>query len=162
MCMHPYHVLFDQLLTSTYRSVLRVEAEMLRSLSGSDLSISEMHMLESIGKDAHGATITDIAQDQAITLPTVTTAIQKLEKKGYVTKEKSAKDARCVRVVLSETGRRAEVAHRYFHRQMVKAMIGDLSETERESLMEGLRKLDVFLRERAEAGSMRFQGGADT
>ena len=151
MAMHPYHAIFDELLTSTYRSVLKVEAQMLRSLSGSDLSISEMHMLESIAKDAAGATITDIAQDQNITLPTVTTAIQKLERKGYVTKEKSATDARCVKVVLTQSGRRAEIAHRYFHRQMVKALMADMSDAEKELLLSGLRKLDGFLRQRADS-----------
>ncbi len=157
--MDPYNATFDRLLTSTYRSVVRVEAAMLRSLSGSDLSISEMHMLESIGKDTHGSTITDIAQDQGITLPSVTTAIQRLVKKGYVVKEKSARDARCVRVALTESGRRAEIAHRYFHRQMVKSVTQNMTAEEREVLLRGLRKLDAFLGARAEAGNN--QGGAE-
>ena len=159
MSTQPYHVVFDEILTSTYRSILRVEASMLRSLSGSDLSIGEMHMLESIARGHHGATITDLALDQGITLPSVTTAIQKLQKKGYVTKEKSPTDARSVTVVLTDIGRRAAVAHRYFHRQMVKSIMRDFSEQERTLLMEALLKLDRFLCERAEAGSMSFQGG---
>ncbi len=150
--MDPFNATFDRLLTATYRSVVRVEAAMLRSLSGSDLSISEMHMLESIGKGPAGSTITDIAQDQGITLPSVTTSVQRLHRKGYVIKEKSARDARCVRVQLTDKGRRAEIAHRFFHRQMVKSIMRDMPQDEREALMRGLQKLDAFLRERADEG----------
>ena len=158
--MLPYFVKFDDLLTSTYRSIIKVEGTMLRSLSGSDLTIGEMHMLESIGRDRAGSTITDIALSQGITLPSVTTAIQKLVKKGYVVKEKSASDARSVRVLLTDMGRRAQVAHRYFHRQMIKALTRDMTDEERSILLGALAKLDGFLRERAEAGSMSFGGDA--
>ena len=158
--MQLYHVELDDVLTSTYRSIVKVEATMLKSLSASDLTIGEMHMLESIGRDKAGSTITDIALNQGVTLPSVTTAIQKLVRKGYVVKEKSATDARSVRVVLTGMGRRAQVAHRYFHRQMVKAVTRDMTGEQRDVLLEGLKKLDAFLRARAEAGSMSFQGDA--
>lgn len=159
--MNPYNATFDRLLTSTYRSVLRVEAAMLRSLSGSDLSISEMHVLESIGKGPGGSTITDIAQDQGITLPSVTTQVQRLVRKGYAVKDRSPRDARCVRVALTEKGRRAEVAHRYFHRQMVKAVTGGMPADERDALLRGLSKLDAFLRARADEGGANVEGGGE-
>lgn len=136
--------------TTTYRSVLKVEEVMLRHLSNDSLTISEMHMLESVGKREDGVTITDIAQDLEVTPPSVTMAVKRLEKKGYISKVRSSEDARRVRVRLTEQGRRAEIAHRFFHRQMVRAVTSDLSPAEREALLTGLGKINDFLRRKVE------------
>lgn len=160
--MDPYNAQLNQLIVSTYKAVVRVEELMLRDMSNNDLSNSEMHMLESIGKDAqNGMHITDIAQDQKITLPSVTTAIQKLERKGYVTKQKNANDGRRVRVMLTEKGRRAEIAHRYFHRTMVHAVSKGMDERQKEALMQGFMKLNEFLQQRIADTDTKLAEGAN-
>ncbi len=146
--MDAFTARFNQALVTTYRSILKVEEVMLRDLSGGNLTISEMHILESIGKSrGEGMHISDIAQEQGITLPSVTMAVKKLEKKGYVTKVKNASDARRVCVYLTEPGRRAEIAHRYFHRKMVKAITRPMTQEERELMLSGLDRLNAFLAE---------------
>lgn len=150
--MDPFNAEFNRLLISTYKSIMRVEEFMLRDMSNNDLSISEMHMLESVARDMEGGVhITDIAQDQGITLPSVTTSVQRLERKGYVSKERNAFDARRVRVKLTEKGRRAEIAHRYFHRQMVQQITKGMDDDERRAMMMGLTKLNGFLNQKVEA-----------
>ncbi|MBQ8507793.1 MAG: MarR family transcriptional regulator [Clostridia bacterium] len=145
--MDPILNALNEMLTTTYRSINKVEEVMLRHLSKDNLSLSEMHMLESIGKQGEaGATVTDIAADLDITLPSVTAMVKRLEKKGYITKEKSTEDARRVQIVLSQEGRRAEIAHRYFHRQMVRAITKDLSQQELDAIMSGLEKMNNFMR----------------
>ena len=47
--MDPYLATLNELFTTTYRSVLKVEEVMLRHLSNDSLTLSEMHMLECIG-----------------------------------------------------------------------------------------------------------------
>ena len=61
--MDPDLATLNELFTTTYRSVLKVEEVMLRHLSNNSLTISEMHMLESVGKHGGEAAFTDIAQD---------------------------------------------------------------------------------------------------
>ncbi len=149
--MDPFNAEFNRMLVATYKSIMKVEELMLRDLSASDITISEMHMLESIASGCEaGMHIGGIAQEQGITLPSVTTAIQKLERKGYVTKQRNAFDARRVLVMLTDKGRRAEIAHRYFHREMVKACARGMDEKERQVLMAGLTKLNCFLNQKAE------------
>jgi DNA-binding MarR family transcriptional regulator len=115
-------------------------------MSGNKLSISELHMLEAIHRQPEkGRTITDIAQDLSITLPTVTVAVGRLAQKGYVRKHKGREDGRMVHVLLTEEGRRAEAAHRYFHRRMVQAVSQNIPQEEREVLLKGLRNLQAFL-----------------
>ena len=99
--MDPYLATLNELFTTTYRSVLKVEEVMLRHLSNGSLTLSEMHMLECIGKRAGDAAITDIAQELDVTPPSVTMAVKRLEKKGFLTKARSEEDGRRVRVRLN-------------------------------------------------------------
>ena len=80
--MDPYLATLNELFTTTYRSVLKVEEVMLRHLSNNSLTLSEMHMLECIGKRAGDAAITDIAQELDVTPPSVTMAVKRLEREG--------------------------------------------------------------------------------
>ncbi len=143
--MDPFSTALNDLLVNTFHSILKLEEEALKSMSGNKLSISELHMLEAIHKEPEkGRTITDIAQDLSITLPTVTVAVGKLAQKGYVRKHKGREDGRTVHVLLTEEGRRAEAAHRFFHRRMVQAISRDIPQEEREVLLKGLKNLQSF------------------
>ena len=73
-----------------------------------DLSINEMHMLEAVGKGerTNTETISEIAEDLGITLPSVTVAINKLVKKGYVEKLRGEEDGRIVYVTLTKQGKK--------------------------------------------------------
>lgn len=137
----------NDLLVNTFNSILRLEEESLRRLSGGRLSITEMHLLETIAKGGEGGrSITDIAREQAITLPSVTAAVNKLARKGYVAKARDEEDKRMVNVCLTGEGRRAEAAHRFFHRQMVHSVSQGLSDGQRQALLEGLENLHDFFR----------------
>lgn len=132
-------------LTTAYRAISKVEEHSLRRMS-EDLSLSEIHMLESIGAlQERGATVTDIAQELDITPPSVTVMVKRLEAKGYITKDRSAEDGRRVQIVLSAKGRRAEYAHRYFHRKMVRSITRDLTQAECDAILSGLNKINAFM-----------------
>lgn len=138
----------NHLLVEIFRNILTVEEQTLRTTQ-LDLSIGELHILETIGqhcrKEEVGCSISQIAQDQEITLPSVTVAVKKLEKKGFVQKVRSAEDARVVRVTLTRTGRRADAAHRYFHEQMVRSLLREVSEEQAPMLRDALRNLNQFV-----------------
>ncbi len=142
----------NHLLVEIFRNILSVEEQTLRS-TRLDLSIGELHILETIGQHSRrqkeGCSISQIAQDQEITLPSATVAIQKLEKKGFVQKVRSAQDARVVRVSLTRSGRRADAAHRYFHEQMVRSLLREVSEEQIPVLLGALKNLNQFVRQQA-------------
>lgn len=149
--MDPFITQLNDTLMDTYRAISKVEESMMRSMSGSRLSVSEIHMLECIGAGGPGGrTVSDIAQDLEITPPSATAMIKKLERKGYLTKRPSTEDGRRVHVELTREGQRAQNAHRYFHRQMARSVAGILDEGERAALIKGLSKLDGFLRQKAQ------------
>ena len=133
-----------------YNSVHRVEERMLKH-STLDLSISELDMLETVGKaEGNGCTISDIARDNSVTLPTVTVAIKRLEAKGYVEKNRSMEDGRVIYVKLTRKGRKADVAHRYFHERMVRSFIRGVDDGDREMLLVALKNLGGFLKQAGE------------
>lgn len=140
----------NEILVDTFRTILRVEEDALKETGVTDLSISEMHLLESVGKSGpEGRTISDIAQELSVTLPTVTVAINKLEKKGYVQKVKSGADARMVFVTLTRTGQKMDRVHRYFHEQMVRNISSEMDEEEKRILTMGVVKLNRFFKRKS-------------
>lgn len=136
----------NQLLVDAYRGINKLEANMLHSVNGIDLSIGELHMLEAIGDHRdEGIIIGELAQRVELTPPTVTVAVNKLEKKGYVQKVKSTVDKRSVLVLLTRQGRRVNAAHRYFHVQMVRNIEKLLNPAEQEGMLHGMRTLTAFI-----------------
>lgn len=146
--MDAFGAALNDLLVTTFRTILHLEEEMLNRISRDQLSINELHMLEAVAKRNEGdMTITDIARELSITPPSVTAAVNKLDKKGYLTKEKSEADKRIVLVRMTPKGRRTETAHRFFHRQMVNAVAKKLPKDQREALLNGLNNLNAFFAE---------------
>ena len=146
--MKPFEEQLNEVIVDTYRSILRVEENILKRSDQTDLSISEIHMLEAVGKGKdRRRTISELAEVLNITLPSVTVAINKLMKKGYVEKVRGEEDGRIVYVSLTRRGRRIDSAHRYFHESMVRSIIRDMTESEMQALYKGVMKLDAFLKE---------------
>ncbi|MBC8539003.1 MarR family transcriptional regulator [Christensenellaceae bacterium NSJ-63] len=144
--MDNFSAQLNDLLVGAYHSIGKLEELSLKSVKSVDLSISELHLLEAIGKgNAEGYTIGQLAQDMGITLPSVTVAIKKLEKKGYAQKIRSDSDARRVHVILTRRGRKMEAMHRYFHRQLVCALLSSMEEGEKQQLFRAMQKLNAFI-----------------
>jgi len=144
----------NSLLVETFRSILKVEEKSIKVMGIANLSINELHMLEAIGKQSapgaagSGATISAIAQELGITLPSTTVMVNRLAQKGYVEKIKGQNDGRVVIVTLTRLGKKMDRAHRYFHRQMIRHIGLLLSDSEKEAFAKGVSRLDEFFRQK--------------
>lgn len=146
--MDAFNVELNRLLVMAYRKINKLEEGILHSVSGTDLSISEMHLLEAVGDMQHeGIPLFELAQRMELSPPTVTVAINKLSRKGFVVKSKSEKDKRSVIVALTRVGKKMNAAHRYFHEQMVRDIDKLLSPTEREGMLKGMEQLNRFFQD---------------
>lgn len=143
----------NDLLVDVFHSILKIEEQMVQQVAGSDLTVSELHLLESVSKGEDGRSISDIAADLDITLPSVTVAINKLVKKGYVEKIKSAYDGRQVLTRLTRLGRKVNAGHLYFHENMVRNICKGMSPEEKSILLRGMTNLDQFFQRKLEKGS---------
>ena len=92
--------ILNKLLVQLFNDILQIEEKSLKNTQFTDLSITEIHTIEAIGLD-RSRTMGEIAHDLRITVGTLTTAITKLIKKGYVERKRIEEDRRVVLVNLT-------------------------------------------------------------
>jgi len=140
----------NELIVSTFRSILRVEERALQESGSTDLTMSEMHLIEAVSLLQHAkATVSDLAEYLQITLPSVTVAVNKLQAKGYVAKVRATSDARKVYVALTDLGEAVNEYHTLFHQRMVAAISRNFSMQEKGVLLQGVIKLNDFFQDLA-------------
>ena len=136
----------NQFLVEVFDQILRREEEVLTARY-SKLSLREIHLIDAVCRAAdHGGDnrATAIAAAQGVTAGTLTTAVNLLERKGYVERQRDEKDRRAVRILPTPLAREAEAAHREFHRQMLEQVLEGLTPEECDALVNALGKLARF------------------
>ena len=91
----------NMLLVKLFNDILKIEAAAIKQGEFSDLSVTENHIIEAIGKDRE-MTMTEVAKDLEITVGTLTTAINRLIKKEYVERRRIEEDRRVVLIKLTK------------------------------------------------------------
>ncbi|NQL62471.1 MarR family transcriptional regulator [Streptococcus suis] len=134
----------NEYLTAIFNNVLVIQENSLRKSRFNDISIKEMHTIDEIG-DKKGATPSDIARALMVTLGTVTTSLNNLERKGYIERVRSTKDRRVVHLYLTKKGRLVYRLHQRFHNEMIKQITDGMDEAEYQVMKKGLYKLYNFL-----------------
>ena len=137
----------NTLLVDLFNDILKIEASVLKEGEFNDLSVTEMHIIEAIGLDRE-MTMTEVARDLEITVGTLTTAITKLIKKGYVERKRIEEDRRVVLVNLTSKGEEVYKVHQVFHEEMICAMLSNFSDEEEQVLSKSLEKLNTFFEEK--------------
>jgi len=145
--MQGFAQLLNQMLVEVYHNILRVEEEFLKNNNRINLSIREMHLIECVGMNKEeGKTVSEIAEYLKVARPSVTVAVNKLAKKGYLEKQGCRTDGRIVRVRLSREGRKVETYHRQYHMNMVRAIEAEFDAGEQEVLIRAIVKLNDFFK----------------
>ncbi|WP_350342879.1 MarR family transcriptional regulator [Proteinivorax tanatarense] len=141
----------NELLVELFNDILIIEQNALKIGDFSDLSITEMHTIEAVGKEKQ-RTMSQVATDLKVTIGTLSIAINSLVKKGYVEKVRSERDRRIVYLTLTKKGKLAYKVHEKFHNEMVKQTISGLTEQEEQVLIKALEKLNKFFKENNQLG----------
>ena len=136
--------LVNDYLTSIFNNVLVIEESSLRASRFKDVSIKEMHTIDVIGKFPE-ATPSKVSKELMVTLGTVTTSLNNLERKGYIERIRSDQDRRVVYLHLTKKGRLVHRLHKRFHKAMVERIIDGMSPEEKEVMGRGLTNLYQFL-----------------
>jgi len=135
----------NELMLEVYNDIGKIEDQALKQGEFKDLSITEIHTIEAIGM--YGSkTMSEIATVLEITTGTLTTAVDKLIKKGYLERKRSESDRRIVNVNLTRRGKLAHRIHEKFHMDMVRQIIIDFTQKEELVLINGLEKLNSHLK----------------
>jgi len=136
----------NDLMVEIYGDIIHIEEDAIKKGAFSDLSITEIHTIEDVG--LYGSkTMSEIASTLDITMGTLTIAVDKLIKKGYMERSRSVTDRRIVNVSLTRRGKLAYRIHEKFHLDMVKAIMTDFTPEEEEVLLTALGKLNKHLKD---------------
>lgn len=136
--------LINEYLTSIFNNVLVIEEVSLRGSRFKDISIKEMHTIDVIGNFSD-VTPSFVSKELMVTLGTVTTCLNNLERKGYIERIRSDQDRRVVYLHLTKKGRLVHRLHKRFHKAMVEKIIDGMSPEEIVVMGKGLTNLYQFL-----------------
>ena len=142
--MDPKETIND-ILVNLFNEILKLEEEAVITDEFKDITNNDMHIIEAIGLSGEN-TMSAVAKRLGITAGSLTTSVNGLVNKKYVTRHRSEEDRRVVFLRLTEKGVRAYEHHREYHRQMTEAVLDRLSEEELPILVKALKDLAEFFR----------------
>ncbi len=136
--------IINELLVEIFNRILTMEGQNLKD-KGIKLSMSEVHVLEAI-QNSEEATMSNVAKKLGITIGSLTTAINTLFQKGYVSRQRDSEDRRKVMVTLLPKALEVLKEHDEFHREMIDSIFEDLELEKDELLIESLEKLSSYFK----------------
>ena len=143
--MEGFSKLLNDMLMSVYHNIMRVEEEFLQNSERLNLTIREMHLIECVGEgDEEGKMVSEIAEFLKVAKPSVTVAVRKLEKKGYLARNGCSSDGRIVRITLTREGKKVFRYHMRYHLGMAREIEKDLQDCEKQLLIKTIGKLNKF------------------
>ena len=142
--MDPRETIND-ILVSLFNDILKLEEEAIITDEFKDITNNDMHIIEAVGLSGEN-TMSVVAKKLGITAGSLTTSLNSLVNKKYVTRQRSEEDRRVVFLKLTEKGKRAYEHHREYHRQMTEAVISRLDENEVTVLIKTLTGLSDFFK----------------
>lgn len=138
----------NELLVDLFNHILVLEEKNLQD-RGISLSMTEVHTLENIQK-SKSKTMSDVARLQLITQGTLTVAVTRLQKKGYVSRLQDAQDKRIIRLSLTAKALDVLAIHEKFHEEMIDSFISDLKIDQDVALITSLRRIMEYFRQNYE------------
>ncbi len=146
--MEKAYSVINDVLVNLINQIWQLEEKAIITEEFQNLTNNDMHVIEAIGL-GKGNYMSAIAGKLNITVGSLTTAVNNLEKKKYVQRKRSDRDRRVVFVRLTEKGVRAYLHHEDYHRQLTQAIMDNLDEQELPVLVKTLDALTVFFSEYA-------------
>ena len=133
------------LLLNIYDKIERTQEKALLKGYFSDITKAEMNALDHIGYNSR--TMGETANLLGITTGTLTVAINRLVRKGYVERCRSEEDRRTVLLSLTRKGKLAYRMYRKFHRLLVEEVLDKLDDVEEETFIRMLDVINHYLNE---------------
>lgn len=144
--MNDYDKTINLLLLDIFDKILVTEEKALNKGNFRDISVAEMHTLEGIGLYGN-RTMSETAATLGVTTGTLTVAIDRLVRKGYVERQRDLADRRVVRIALTKKGKLAYRMHNKFHTLLVDRLTSPLDEKQRQVLLDTLLGISGFIGE---------------
>ena len=136
--------LINELLVEVFNHILTIEEDTLKK-AGVELSMTEIHVLEAI-RNSEQPTMSKVSERLRVTMGTLTTSVNTLVKKGYITRKRGVEDRRMVFFSFIDEAISALVIHDKFHDEMIESIFEDLKIEEDEVLMKSLENVNEYFK----------------
>ena len=137
----------NRLLVQFFKYIMEIEEKKLITDEFREITYNDMHIIEAIGLDKPKK-MSEIAKIMSVTTGTLTKAVDSLEKKGYVQRQRSRQDKRVVNITLTQQGVTAFRHHEKFHQDMIAFILEHVSEEESRVLRHALERLMGYFRQK--------------
>ena len=114
--------------------------------SGTRVSARQASILSHLDS-AEPTPLSQLASHMGVTVSTMSIAVDRLVRQGYVVRDRAESDARVRHVRLTTAGERLRAAQKVLEPQLVRAMLSRLSPAERRDALRGLELLGTAARE---------------
>ncbi|MEK7432486.1 MAG: MarR family transcriptional regulator [Cyanobacteriota bacterium] len=131
---------FGKLLDQIADWLYKAETEEIQKSEISELTYSELHTLKIIGS-IQDIKLFEVADKVGVSRPSISATVDKLEKKGFVFRDKDITDRRAIIVRLTEKGSNANKEHEKFHHKMAEALLGKLNKTQQELMVKAFETI---------------------
>jgi len=131
----------NQLFVDVFNQFLALEDRVVAKGSGYKISMTETHVLDAIDK-CDLPTMGAVASRLSVTPGTLTTSVNKLIDKDFVTRARDLDDRRIVTLSLTDRGREVCKLHEEFHEELMEVALKDLEN--RDDLMKALESINRF------------------
>jgi len=135
--MKSAHATLNQVLVSLFHHVVRIEELSLRKPG---VSLRETHVIEAVC-EATDHRMTALAQALHITTGSLSVAVDTLERKGYLMRERAKEDRRVINIRPTEAALRVHEKHLAFHWEIADVIIELLDENQLDVLVGSLNSI---------------------
>ena len=134
----------NSFLVDAFNSLLQIEEEFLSKGPFKNITVKEMHLIDTVVNLKENNIAKRIAQELNITQSSLTTAVSTLEKKGMLFRKSDEKDKRIVKIYPTDLAMQVYEHHKTFHKDLVDVVTHDLSLSELDAFVNGLNKVRRF------------------
>lgn len=134
----------NNILVHLFNEIWELEEKAIITEEFKDITNNDMHIIEAVSLE--GNNMSAIAKKLKITVGSLTTSMNSLVNKKYVSRRRSETDRRVVNIMLTDKGIKAYNHHNEFHMQMTDAVVKRLNDEELPVLIKTLDGLSEFFK----------------
>jgi DNA-binding MarR family transcriptional regulator len=135
-----------------FNQILSWEEQSFKEMGISEISLRELHVIEAVYslKESGENRMSEIAKYLAITPGSLTTAVNCLVKKGYLTRENLPDDRRVIMINPTDKAFEVNEIHTKFHEKMIDSIEKYIDDESAEAVIKALSGLSEFFAEKDE------------
>lgn len=135
-----------------FNQILSWEEQSFKKMGISEISLRELHVIEAVYslKESGKNRMSEIAKYLAITPGSLTTAVNCLVKKGYLSRENLPEDRRVIMINPTDKALEVNEIHKQFHEKMIDSIEKYIDDESADAVIKTLEGLSGFFAEKEE------------